>query len=129
LPNPDGEFKIKERLIKAEKEKVWMSKRHKKGLESFVLNTNTLIRVNDKGEYYLPMCNYYPHIGVIIDEQTCFNRRCPHYGTYPLKHQKINYKIYKRKSVKPDSHSPFSDISDDSTEKNTCEVVGMENLN
>ena len=102
-----------------------MSKKHKRGLESFVLNANTLIRVDEEGNAYLAICNYYAHVGIIIDEQTCFNRRCPHYGTYLLKNQKRKYKIHRKPSIRQQAYNPFFEISE---QTGKCDVIGIEHL-
>lgn len=102
-----------------------MSKKHKDGLESCVLNANNLIKLDESGEYYLAICNYYVHIGPVIKEQTCIDRNCPYFDIYKLKNQKIRYKIHRKHSSRENNYNPFSEISENTGE---CDVVGMENL-
>mgnify|MGYP000877774688 FL=1 len=100
-----------------------MGKKRKDGLESFVLKANKLIKCNCDGVYYLPMCNYFSHIGVVINEKTCLNRKCPHYDTYPLAHQDVKHKVNKKKAIKQEE--PVFD-SDFDAEKGICNVIAME---
>lgn len=71
-----------------------MKNKKRDGIESFLLKTNGLIKQDEKGHYYIPICNFPHHIGVIRNEQTCLNRDCGEYARHYLLHQKENYRIY-----------------------------------
>lgn len=69
-----------------------MGKRKQKdGLESKVLKAGAFIRRDDEGHYYIPMCNFRHHIGVIEDENPCISRSCERYDRYYLKYQNVDY--------------------------------------
>lgn len=74
-----------------------MKNKKRDGIESLLLKSNGLIKQDEEGYYYLPMCNFPSHIGVIKNEKTCLNRVCREYARYYLLHQHEQYKIYPEK--------------------------------
>ena len=74
-----------------------MGKKNKDGLESKVLKANGFIKRDEEGRYYLPMCNFRHHVGVIQDENVCFSRSCDNYTRYYLLHQDVEYTLMEEK--------------------------------
>ena len=70
-----------------------MPKRSKDGLDSKVMKAQGLIQRDELGYYYLPMCNYEHHVGVIEDEHVCLNRACENYTRFYLKNQSFDYLV------------------------------------
>ena len=93
-----------------------MEKNRRDGIESRVRNASNLIK-KDEGGYYLPICDYFHHVGVIINEQTCVNRSCPHYDKHYLAHQDVNYRVCKSQPVIPNNEI------DSIFEKDECDNI------
>lgn len=74
-----------------------MKNKKRNGIESLILKANGLIKQDEEGYYYIPICNFPSHIGVIKNERTCLNRVCNEYSRYYLIHQHEPYKIYPEK--------------------------------
>lgn len=74
-----------------------MPKRSRDGLDSKVLKAQGLIQRDEKGFYYLPMCHYEHHVGVVEDEEVCLTRCCENYERFYLKHQDYDYLIREKK--------------------------------
>jgi hypothetical protein len=63
-----------------------MMKRKKDGLESKVLKIpKGLISYEDSKVRYIPWCDYFPHRGIIKDENVCQIRHCLHYKKLYIK--------------------------------------------
>lgn len=86
-----------------------MGKKNKDGLESRVLKANGLIKRDEEGHYYLPMCNFRHHVGIIQDENVCFSRSCDNYVRYYLLHQDIEYSLMEEKYAEFHPEEAISD--------------------
>lgn len=57
-----------------------MSKgKHKSNIE---VKVKDFMKRDSEGYFYVPMCNYAVHLGVIKDEELCIQRCCNHYERY-----------------------------------------------
>ena len=63
-----------------------MSRKKKNdGLVSKVMKIPHKLIINDDGMRYLPWCDYFPHFGIVKDEDVCIARQCKHYRKLYIK--------------------------------------------
>lgn len=61
-----------------------MKGKHRNNIES---RLERYIQRDDEGFFYIPICNYVKHLGIIKDETCCIERSCNNYERYYFKSQ------------------------------------------